>query len=493
MALSRGPVSTAACALLLLGSAAPAATVRIEIRTDEFPSETTWEVTDQDGGTTLCAGGPYEDPLMLYITECEIPDEGCFDFTIHDSYGDGICCAAGEGSFAIYDNDALVCEGGCFFSDDRCYNLSGGMECDPGPPPCVVECPPESIPEGEPPCHDGYEDQYNGGCHTGDFQPIACGDVICGGSGTFLYQGLFYRDTDWYQVETTEPMNLTWEATGDFPLLLVLIDSHDGDCAEFEIIDNDMTLPCGYARTDYQHAPPGIYWLWIGPSIFDCVPCEAIYIAEVTCGEACVECPPDATPEGEPICSDDYEDTYNGGCHTLSFQPIEPDEMICGESGTFLVGGASTRDTDWFEFTLEGQGELEWELLAEFPSQAIIIDAGSGDCLDWEIVTFVEAEACDWAQALLPEAEAGLYWLWAAPSVFEGVPCGSPYLAELHVEFGALCPADFNDDDLVNVMDLLALLDAWGESDVPEDLNGDGIVNVLDLLALLGAWGECPE
>jgi hypothetical protein len=54
------------------------------------------------------------------------------------------------------------------------------------------------------------------------------------------------------------------------------------------------------------------------------------------------------------------------------------------------------------------------------------------------------------------------------------------------------CFGDLNVDFVVNVEDLLALLSAWGESDVPEDLNGDGIVNVLDLLALLGAWGECP-
>jgi hypothetical protein len=53
------------------------------------------------------------------------------------------------------------------------------------------------------------------------------------------------------------------------------------------------------------------------------------------------------------------------------------------------------------------------------------------------------------------------------------------------------CTGDLNGDDLVNVLDLLALLAAWGASDVPEDLNGDGTVNVLDLLDLLAAWGEC--
>jgi hypothetical protein len=56
------------------------------------------------------------------------------------------------------------------------------------------------------------------------------------------------------------------------------------------------------------------------------------------------------------------------------------------------------------------------------------------------------------------------------------------------------CLADFAEppDGMVNVFDLLALLDAWGQSDVPQDLDGDGTVNVFDLLILLEAWGPCP-
>jgi len=53
------------------------------------------------------------------------------------------------------------------------------------------------------------------------------------------------------------------------------------------------------------------------------------------------------------------------------------------------------------------------------------------------------------------------------------------------------CPADVNVDWTVDVLDLLGVLGAWGESDVPEDVNGDGVVDVLDLLAILEAWGPC--
>ena len=54
------------------------------------------------------------------------------------------------------------------------------------------------------------------------------------------------------------------------------------------------------------------------------------------------------------------------------------------------------------------------------------------------------------------------------------------------------CPADVNGDDVVNVVDFLAVLAAWGQSGVPEDINGDGVVNIVDFLLVLGAWWPCP-
>jgi hypothetical protein len=54
-------------------------------------------------------------------------------------------------------------------------------------------------------------------------------------------------------------------------------------------------------------------------------------------------------------------------------------------------------------------------------------------------------------------------------------------------------PADLNGDGVVNVLDLLILLDAWGAcadcSDCDADFNGDCAVDVLDLLFLLDNWG----
>lgn len=53
------------------------------------------------------------------------------------------------------------------------------------------------------------------------------------------------------------------------------------------------------------------------------------------------------------------------------------------------------------------------------------------------------------------------------------------------------CLADVTGDEVVDVLDLLDVLAAWGASGGPEDVNGDGIVDVLDLLEVLSHWGPC--
>lgn len=62
----------------------------------------------------------------------------------------------------------------------------------------------------------------------------------------------------------------------------------------------------------------------------------------------CVTCPTGATPEGEPVCYDDYEDNFNGGCgsNPTVFGNISCGETVCGTSGTFLFQSSQYRDTD---------------------------------------------------------------------------------------------------------------------------------------------------
>ncbi len=66
---------------------------------------------------------------------------------------------------------------------------------------------------------------------------------------------------------------------------------------------------------------------------------------------------------------------------------------------------------------------------------------------------------------------------------------GAAYIFDLA---GCLCPADLDADGTVGILDLLALLAAWGsDPGGPPDFDGDGTVGILDLLALLANWGPC--
>ena len=55
------------------------------------------------------------------------------------------------------------------------------------------------------------------------------------------------------------------------------------------------------------------------------------------------------------------------------------------------------------------------------------------------------------------------------------------------------CPWDLDGNGSVGILDLLALLAAWGSDPAgPPDFDGDGTVGIIDLLTLLANWGPCP-
>ncbi|MCH7849523.1 MAG: FG-GAP repeat protein, partial [Planctomycetes bacterium] len=72
-----------------------------------------------------------------------------------------------------------------------------------------------------------------------------------------------------------------------------------------------------------------------------------------------------------------------------------------------------------------------------------------------------------------------------------GTNSGSAYLFD-----ASSCPWDLDDNAVVGVPDLLALLGSWGpcppKGDCPADFDNSNDVGVKDLLILLGNWGPCP-
>ncbi len=67
---------------------------------------------------------------------------------------------------------------------------------------------------------------------------------------------------------------------------------------------------------------------------------------------------------------------------------------------------------------------------------------------------------------------------------------GAAYVFDLAA---CLCLADLDGDGSVGILDLLALLAAWGTDPAgPPDFDNDGTVDIFDLLTLIANWGECP-
>lgn len=106
------------------------AEVRVRIRLDDYPQETTWRITSENG-TALYTGGPYgaNDPGSTVTESFCIGREMCFYFEIFDLAGDGLCCAFGQGFYAVEDGDGRVrATGASFGSEARhtiCYRLPG--------------------------------------------------------------------------------------------------------------------------------------------------------------------------------------------------------------------------------------------------------------------------------------------------------------------------------------------------------------------------------
>ena len=134
--------------------------------------------------------------------------------------------------------------------------------------PCEVVCPPNGIPEGEPECGDGYEDEYNVGCNAEDpidpiWTEISCGDTICGKSGVFPVGEVTHRDTDWYTFDVTVPSVVEMGGVAEFPFQLLFFDK-TVSCDDYNYSGVSV------ARCDTIHITetllPGEYWLWAGPT-----------------------------------------------------------------------------------------------------------------------------------------------------------------------------------------------------------------------------------
>ncbi|MEM6396767.1 MAG: S8 family serine peptidase [Bacteroidota bacterium] len=115
-------------------SGCPDNEVTLTIVLDNYPGETSWTVTNGNG-QTVASGGTYGNfPNGSTVTEDICLPDGCYDFTINDSYGDGICCAYGSGSYSLVGGGSTLASGGAFGFSETTNFCVGGPGPDTQPP-----------------------------------------------------------------------------------------------------------------------------------------------------------------------------------------------------------------------------------------------------------------------------------------------------------------------------------------------------------------------
>lgn len=85
--------------------------IKLILRTDSNPEETTWKVTNVWSGEVIAEGGPYEDANHNYTEVIEITGDGCYDLTIYDAGGNGF---SGSGVYGLKAGSATLFTGKAF-------------------------------------------------------------------------------------------------------------------------------------------------------------------------------------------------------------------------------------------------------------------------------------------------------------------------------------------------------------------------------------------
>lgn len=90
--------------------------VTVNITLDDYPGESSWSITNDNTGQDVFTSGPFsglepgtDQSLVLCL------EAGCYTFTMSDSYGDGMCCDNGNGSYEVLNPQlGTIASGGSF-------------------------------------------------------------------------------------------------------------------------------------------------------------------------------------------------------------------------------------------------------------------------------------------------------------------------------------------------------------------------------------------
>ena len=482
--------------------------VTISILTDNYPGETTWSLTDASGAV-VAAGGPYATAGVEEVTQvCVAP--GCYTFTINDSFGDGICCAFGTGSYTVSSQGTVLATGGEFAdtesaelclgsgfgcTDETACNYDAEATTDDGScdfTSCVgctdaEACnynPSATVDDGS--CV--MPDPVDGCTDTCDFpvsvSEAALAQTVAGTAVEFGAYGTLSSlevTLDWSQVEGTG----AWPAD-----LLVEIGLPDGSCVALG----------GYDLTSATCTDLGNYTL-VWPDTWQ-VSAAGTYTASIDLSGAALSGTGlwsitiingwatggssnyDATFTMTGLCtSDDIDIT---GCTDATACNYNPNATADDGSCEFTSCAGCTEvfscNFDPSATIDDGSCILPYDIVYEdLDGDGIGGEVGIADVCELGPGLSLETGDCD-------DSNNTVYP--GAPGTGEGIDNNCNGVIDADEALPRLCPEDLNNDGLISVADILELLADFGcTANCDADLNGDGATNVNDILQILAAFG----
>lgn len=106
----------------------PCAGITLDLNLDNYPGETSWSIIDANGNT-VASGSGYSSANTI-VTDNACLFTGCYDLVINDSFGDGMCCGYGNGSYTLTDADGnVLASGGEFASSETTNFCMNALSC----------------------------------------------------------------------------------------------------------------------------------------------------------------------------------------------------------------------------------------------------------------------------------------------------------------------------------------------------------------------------
>ena len=475
----------------------PESVIEIEIRTDRYPYETMWRITNHDTGAVICSGGPYEQSFSTYFEYCCVETNSCVDFTIYDSTGDGQ--SWWDGGYAVRLDGVELCstlESSWSGFEHSCNNI--GRSCALGR--CCYDPWPNCADVTLFDCASLYDGRWSEGrnctdnpCQNPedpDFEVVApytsplrstCDDALnrCHPNNQYydtpehVYRVTIPHDGVWSFNTCLDATDTTWLAVGT-SLCGEDIGYGSWSCGNGPGADIVAYLTAGDYYADVEGYDGCVQYIF---DVHEIPVCD-------------VECPDGATLESEPCGGQ-----TNDGCWGWppAFEPIACYQTICGT--TYADNGTS--GSDWFEYVATTDDTMTWTVRSNFACNIGLVEQyvpGVPGCDNWTYnfnPSSVTSD-CEETSISFPVIAGGTYYLFIGPQSYYGSPCGTTndYVATLTV---SLC-GDLDNDGDVDYDDYVIFLDAFGgpvDGDPPQDTECDydrsGAVGMADY----AAWLEC--